>query len=99
VFCADGPQPLANIPEFCGKIQAAKDCQVDPNFNVVARVEAFISGGGLDEAMKRAEAYRVAGADAILMHSKLSDFKQIGEFLKEWDNRHPVVIVPTKYWK
>src|SRR6185437_15073337 len=70
-------QPLASIEEFCGKIKAMKDAQEDKDFMVVARVEAFIAGLGLDEALKRAEAYRRAGADAILMHSKKSDFKEI----------------------
>lgn len=51
-------QPLASIEEFCGKIKAMKDTQEDEDFMVVARVEAFITGLGLDEALKRAEAYR-----------------------------------------
>ena len=50
-------QPLADIDEFALKIRAMKDTQQDPNFCVVARVEAFISGWGLDEALRRAEAY------------------------------------------
>lgn len=91
-------QPLADIDEFCGKIQAAKDAQIDPDFVVVARVEAFIAGWGLDEALKRAEAYRLAGADAILMHSKKSNASEIKAFMEAWDNRHPVIIVPTKYY-
>jgi phosphoenolpyruvate phosphomutase len=92
-------QPLATIAEFCAKIQCMKDHQTDPDFCVVARVEAFIAGWGLEEAFNRAEAYRKAGADAILMHSNRSDTKEIEAFVKEWDNRHPVVLVPTKYYK
>lgn len=91
-------KPLADIPEFCGKIRAMKDTQKDPDFVVVARVEAFIAGWGLEEALKRAEAYKEAGADAILMHSKKSDKSDIEAFCKEWKNRHPVIIVPTKYY-
>ena len=45
----------------CFIFQACKDTQTDPDFCVVARVEAFIAGWGLDEALKRAEAYRNAG--------------------------------------
>jgi phosphoenolpyruvate phosphomutase len=41
------PQPLADIEEFCGKIKACKDTQKDPDFCVVARVESFIAGRGL----------------------------------------------------
>ena len=76
-----------------------KDTQQDPDFCVVARVEAFIAGWGLDEALRRAEAYRNAGADAILMHSKKSDPSDIEAFMKAWKNQGPVVIVPTKYYK
>jgi hypothetical protein len=45
---SDAAQPLADIDEFCGKIRACKDAQVDPNFNVVARVEALIAGWPLE---------------------------------------------------
>ncbi|NLY75093.1 MAG: phosphoenolpyruvate mutase [Firmicutes bacterium] len=97
-FISGETQPLADIDEFCGKIKAAKDTQTDPDFVVVARVEAFIAGWGLKEALRRAEAYRNAGADAILIHSKKSNPSEIEAFMKEWGNRHPVIIVPTKYY-
>lgn len=92
-------QPLADMEEFALKIKACKDSQRDPDFCVVARVEAFIAGWGLDEALKRAEAYRNAGADAILMHSKKSDHSDIEAFMKVWNNQGPVIIVPTKFYK
>ncbi|MBA4601838.1 phosphoenolpyruvate mutase [Thermoactinomyces mirandus] len=91
-------QPLADINEFCGKIKAMKDTQTDEDFIVVARVEAFIAGLGLKEALRRADAYRQAGADAILIHSKRTDIAEIESFVKEWEQRLPVVIVPTKYY-
>ncbi|MEJ2264508.1 MAG: phosphoenolpyruvate mutase [Anaerolineales bacterium] len=91
-------QPLAEIEEFAGKIMAAKDTQEDPDFCVVARVEAFIAGWGLSEALKRAEAYFRAGADAILMHSKISTPDQVLSFMDEWKDTCPVVIVPTMYY-
>eukprot|EP00760_Papus_ankaliazontas_P009805 PhM_4_TR14135/c2_g1_i1/m.39351/K01841/pepM; phosphoenolpyruvate phosphomutase len=90
-------QPLADVAEFANKIRAMKDTQSDPNFCVVARVEAFIAGWPLEEALKRATAYADAGADAVLIHSKRKDAKQIEEFMAAWNNRAPVVIVPTNY--
>lgn len=33
------------------------------------------------------------------MHSAKKDSSEIEAFLKAWGNRHPVVIVPTKYYK
>lgn len=90
-------QALAEVDEFCGKLRAAKDTQRDPDFVVVARTEAFIAGWGLEEALLRATAYAEAGADAILVHSKRKDSAEIMAFMKRWDQRVPIVIVPTKY--
>ncbi len=97
-FIKGETQPLADPDEFCGKIKAGKDAQSDDNFSIVARVEAFITGWGLSEAMHRAEAYHEAGADAILIHSALSVPDEILAFKREWDDRCPVVIIPTKYF-
>jgi phosphoenolpyruvate phosphomutase len=97
-FIKGEAQPLAGVEEFCGKIKAMKDGQTDDDFMVVARVEAFIAGWGLDEVLRRAEAYRRAGADAILVHSKKPDSAEIEAFMNEWGGRHPVVLVPTKYY-
>ncbi len=97
-FIGGEKQPLADVEEFCGKIKAGKDTQKDADFCIVARVEAFIAGWHVDEAIRRADAYRLAGADAILIHSKKSTDEDIEAFMAEWDNRHPVVIVPTKYY-
>ena len=94
----DGDQSLADVEEFCGKIKAGKDSQSDDGFSVIARVEALIAGRGLEEALRRAEAYRAAGADGILIHSKQAVADEILEFAKEWANRAPLVIVPTKYY-
>ena len=97
-FIQGEAQPLEDIQTFCGKIQAGKDSQTDDDFCIVARVEAFIAGWGMDEALKRAEAYHGAGADAILIHSKHSQPNQVLDFAAEWNNRCPLVIVPTKYY-
>ncbi|MGE4527388.1 MAG: phosphoenolpyruvate mutase, partial [Rhodospirillaceae bacterium] len=90
-------QPLADVEEFCGKIKAGKDSQSDPDFSIVARVEALVSGWGMGEALSRAEAYRRAGADAILIHSKSSRPDEVLAFAREWAGRAPLVIVPTMY--
>jgi phosphoenolpyruvate phosphomutase len=94
----DERQPLADIAEFCGKIKAGKDSQSDPDFVIVARVEALIANRGMDEALERAESYREAGADAILIHSKEPRPNEVLTFAQHWDRRHPLVIVPTRYY-
>lgn len=90
-------QPLADVDEFCGRIEAGKDSQSDGDFQIVARIEALIAGRGMDEALRRAEAYREAGADAVLIHSKKNTAEEIVGFCAAWDGRAPVVIVPTTY--
>ena len=98
-FINGAAQPLAEIGEFCGKISAAKDAQQCPDFVLVARVEAFIAGRGLEEALRRAEAYYESGADAILIHSARTDASEILAFKTAWGDRLPVIIVPTKYFR
>ena len=90
-------QALAGVDEFCGKLRAATDIRHDPNFVVIARTEAFIAGWGLEEALLRATAYAESGADAVLVHSKRSDSREILAFMQRWDRRVPIVIVPTTY--
>ncbi|MDH3987690.1 MAG: phosphoenolpyruvate mutase [Gammaproteobacteria bacterium] len=97
-FIDGNKQQLADIDEFCSRIKAGKDAQSDDDFCIITRVEAFIAGWGLDEAMRRAEAYHAAGADGILIHSALRIPDEILAFKKEWGDRLPVVIVPTKYY-
>ena len=92
-------QPLADVAEFCGKIKAGKDSQLDDDFSIIARTEALISGWGMSEALRRAEAYHAAGADGILIHSKQASADEILAFAAEWANRCPVVIVPTMYYR
>jgi phosphoenolpyruvate phosphomutase len=91
-------QPLADIEEFCGKIRAGRDTVDGKELVIVARVEALISGLGMAEALRRAEAYHGAGADAILIHSKKRTADEIVTFGKEWAGRCPLVIVPTTYY-
>lgn len=97
-FIDGDKQELASIEEFCSRIKAGKDAQSDDDFAIITRVEAFIAGWGLDEALKRAEAYHAAGSDGILIHSALNHPAEVLAFKKEWADRSPVVIVPTKYY-
>jgi phosphoenolpyruvate phosphomutase len=64
---------------------------------VVARTEALIADLGLDEALKRADAYADAGADMILVHSKQKTPDEIVAFARRWHGEEPLVAVPTAY--
>ena len=88
---------LLSLEEFAGKIRAAVATRQDPDFLLIARVEALIAGWGMKEALRRARAYAEAGADMILMHSKSKTAAEILEFMRLWDRPTPVVVVPTLY--
>lgn len=90
--------PLADVDEFCGRLRAVKDT-VAGDFVLVARIEALIAGHGQEEALSRAHAYAEAGADAILIHSRRNVADEIIDFARAWQNRRPLVIVPTKYYR
>ncbi len=97
-FVGGEQQELAPVEEFCAKLRAGCDARADADFVVVARTEALISGLGLDEALRRAERYAEAGADAVLVHSKAPSFAEVAEFMRRWDGRAPVVCAPTTYY-
>jgi len=97
-FAKGEEQELCSISEFCAKIKAIKDSQIDSDFCMIARTEAFITGGNTDSALDRANAYYEAGTDAILVHSCAKDASQIEDFMKSWHNKCPIVIIPTTYY-
>lgn len=90
-------QKLLAADEFGRKLEAAKRAQLSADTVLIARTEAFICGLGLEEALSRCHLYVDAGADAVLVHSKAVDSTEIVSFMREWDHRAPVVIVPTTY--
>ena len=94
-FYAGVRRELIPIDEHCGKIKAAKAAQTVPDFMVIARTEALIAGWGQEEALKRAEAYAEAGADAVLIHSKSKTFDELKTLYRAWSGRVPLVVVPT----
>jgi len=96
-FVADGHE-LIDVGRFAMKLRAAKRAQRGSDLVVIARTEALIAGGDVAEALRRAEVYVEAGADAILVHSRASTPAEIWAFLDRWDQRAPVVVVPTTFF-
>ena len=92
-----GRHDLVSVEEMAGRIRAAKSACPHPDFVLIARTEALISGLGLEEAMKRAHAYAQAGADALLIHSKAKFPHEVLAFAKEWKGQIPLVVVPTMF--
>ena len=96
-FLENGKQELLPEKEFVSKIIAGKEAKENPNFMLIARTEALISGMGMKEAIKRANAYEKAGADAILIHSKRDSPEEVFEFSESWGGTLPLVVVPTSF--
>mgnify|MGYP001290863505 CR=1 FL=1 len=89
-----------SIKDFCKKIKLIKKLRNSKDFLIGARIESFILGKGLNDGLKRAEAYSKAGADLILIHSKEKTPKEIFKFAKiflksKWTK--PLVSVPSTY--
>jgi phosphoenolpyruvate phosphomutase len=96
-FYAGVRRDLVPAEEHARKVEAATASRRDESFLVIARTEALIVGLGLEEALRRARAYADAGADAVLVHSKSSNFGELSEFTQAWDRPVPLVAVPTTY--
>ena len=91
-----------NPSQFAKKIKKICSTRQSDDFMVIARIESFILNKGLKDALKRAEVYSKAGADAILIHSKEKTPNQIFSFAKEFKkskNFIPLVSVPSTYSK
>ena len=66
-----GSRPVVSLTEHAGKIEAAVAARRDPDFLIIARTDAA-GGLGLDEAIRRGQAYRKAGADVVFVELKNS---------------------------
>ena len=91
-----------SIKSFCEKIKIACNARRSSDFLIVARIESFILGKNLNDALKRADSYSRAGADLILIHSKIDTPKEIFDFaLKFKKSKYfkPMVAVPSTYSK
>ena len=92
-----GQNDLLAEKEFVAKILAANEAKNSKDFLIIARIEALISGLGMKEALKRADAYEKAGADVILIHSKQKNPNEIFEFTDSWKGNIPISVIPTTY--
>jgi phosphoenolpyruvate phosphomutase len=95
-FAGSEHQKLETIPEFVEKIRAACDARRKETI-FIARTEALIAGGGIDEALERGYAYADAGADVVLVHSKSRTPAQVFDFARRWQGRTPLIAIPTTY--
>jgi 2-methylisocitrate lyase-like PEP mutase family enzyme len=77
-----GSRPVVSMEEHIGKIEAAAASRNDPDFIIIARTDAA-SGHGLDEAIRRGNAYSKAGADVVFIElkgsPKIEELKRVTE--------------------
>lgn len=100
LFGTDVPQTQDTPEGFAKKIEIGKKIQVTQDFMIIARIESLILKKGLKDALVRARVYIEAGADGIMIHSKVSEPDEIFEFCKKYnkfEERMPLVVVPSTY--
>ncbi|MBS1517249.1 MAG: phosphoenolpyruvate mutase [Bacteroidetes bacterium] len=100
LFGTDVEQTQESIGNFCFKISSGKKARVTDDFMIIARIESLILKAGLQDALKRAEAYIEAGADGIMIHSKEKSPDEVLEFCNEYkkfEKKVPLVAVPSSY--
>ena len=86
--------------KFSEKISVGKKAQISDDFMIIARIESFILGKGLNDAISRAHSYIEAGADGIMIHSKSKNPKEVIAFSKVFRKSYkkiPLVSVPSSY--
>lgn len=100
LFGTERNQTLEKIDIMVDKIREGKKAQVTDDFMIIARIESLIAGAGIKDALRRASAYIKAGADALMIHSRHADGKEIQEFCQKYHAtgaQTPLVCVPTSY--
>lgn len=100
LFGTEVEQTQETIENFCEKIAAGKRAQLTDDFMIIARIESLILEKGMEDALKRAFAFRDAGADGIMIHSRKKDPGEIFDFcdrFRKEDKDTPLVVVPTSF--
>lgn len=90
-----GGKKLVSSEEFCIRVAAAAKARRDPDFLIIARTDAR-GVTSYDDAVERANAYLVAGADAIFPEA-LKNREEFARFAK--DVRAPLLANMTEFGK
>lgn len=88
-FTGDRAQPLYDFGLSVERIRAAR-AAADSPFVLVGHTDVLLVGGGLDEAVRRANAYLAAGADCAFVPGA-ADAATIGRLVRELDGPLNVV--------
>lgn len=97
-------QILEDPVRFASKINRAKSVCISNDFLIFARIESFIAGLDLSDALHRAKIYLESKADGIMIHSNMNTPDQVFAFAAGYDELcrkrdiyKPLICVPTTY--
>ncbi|MEU9156927.1 isocitrate lyase/phosphoenolpyruvate mutase family protein [Streptomyces sp. NPDC048417] len=92
-FTGDRSRPLYDPEHSADRIRAAREAvdTADEPFVLVGRTDVLLTGGPLDEAVRRANAYLAAGADCAFVPGA-ADAGTIGTLVREIDGPLNVVM-------
>jgi phosphoenolpyruvate phosphomutase / 2-hydroxyethylphosphonate cytidylyltransferase len=93
-------QTQDSIENFSNKIKLGKLSQITEDFMIIARIESFILGNSLKDAIDRAKAYVESGSDGIMIHSKEksgNDIKLFCKSFRKFNQDVPIIVVPSTF--
>jgi phosphoenolpyruvate phosphomutase len=95
----DGEHELEDIDVFSEKIKVCR--MAARKMQIYARLESLIAKRSKFEAVLRARAYMDAGADGIMVHSKIkvdsTEVMEVAEEIRKVDKHITLIAVPTNY--
>tara|TARA_B100000886_G_scaffold119798_1_gene80526 strand:+ start:14755 stop:16047 length:1293 start_codon:yes stop_codon:yes gene_type:complete len=100
LFGNDVFQKQDSVENFSNKITVAKKAQRTDDFLVIARIESLILENGMEDALIRAHEYIKAGADGIMIHSRVKNGLEIIDFITKFRAKEKdaiLVVVPTSF--
>ena len=100
LFGTEVEQTQDSIEHFSEKLAAGKSAQLTDDFMIIARIESLILERGMEDALRRADAFVKAGADGIMIHSRKKEPDEIFAFCEAFrkkDVKTPLVVVPTSF--
>ena len=86
--------------DFSNKIKLCKSSQITNDFFIFARIESFILGKDINDAIQRALMYIEAGADGLMIHDWIKSPKNIFKFceiIRKKKFTGTIIAVPTSY--
>ena len=86
--------------DFCNIIKEGKKSQITQDFMIIARIEEMLYDKSVDDAVKKAIACVMSGADAILIESKDNKGTNIKEFCEKFRKEYPntpIAVIPSNF--